>query len=895
LKRLFILLLLNGSISVFAQVLQTNVSGITEEVPMVEFLHSLESRQPVRFFFLPEWFDQITVNSTHTNQPLDVVLRNVLQGTDISYITLFNYDVIFFKHPEKEILRQAVIKSATERNIKLEQVVIGSKDNVVRGKKITIHGSLRDEKTENALPGVIINIQGNESASLNSTNGSFTVTLEPGIYAFSFKLVNYEEKIIEVSAFESGDLKVTLNEMPITLQEIEVSDQAITTTRISQTSIKMIDIKRTPSFLGMADILKQIQTLTGVSTVSEASSGFNVRGGSADQNLVLFDGVPIFNTSHALGFFTAFNTEAISRASFYKGGIPAEFGGRVSSVLNITGKEGDYQKWRGTGGIGFVSSDLTIGGPIKRDTTSVIASFRSSYSDWILNLLKSRYGNIQQGSVFFYDGTVKLAHKFSNKSRLYLTSYFSSDRFKLANDTTNQWWNKTLSARYDKTVNDHLFYSVGLYVGSYAYRVTEKDPPTAFALDYGIRYPSIKIDFNDEGHLHKRSFGFHSTYYAFQPGQLKPTSDESNKINNKVPHERAIESAVYFSDAFHLNEKLNLEAGIRLSVFNRMGPGVVYKYKDGEPLEPRNTIDSVSFASGEFMKTYVGPEPRFTMQYMLTSRSSIKMGLNRIYQYVHLVSNTAAITPIDIWQLSNRYFKPQRADQISLGYFRDMKDNKYEGFVEVYYKKLNNVLDFKDGANLILNKQLETTLFNGIGKSYGVEFAINKNKGKLTGGLNYTYSRSLRKFNGAYDVEKINKGNWYPSGFDQPNIVNINWRYSFTKRIFFTGLFVYHTGRPISLPSLGYLVDGAPVTDFSERNNDRVADYHRLDIAFVIEGSPRKKKYWEGHWIVSVYNVYGRKNPYSVFFADSGGSTLMPYQLSLIGTAVPSLTYSFKF
>jgi hypothetical protein len=895
LKRLFILLLLNGSAPVFAQVLQTNVGVITEEKPLVELLHSIEKSSAIRFFFLPEWFDQITVDNSYDNQPLDAVLRGALQGTDVSFISLFNYDVIFFKHPDKEILREAVIRSATEKNIKLEQVVIGNKDKADRTKKVIIHGIIKEEKSETLLAGVQISIHGNESATLIASNGSFAISLSPGVYAFNFKLVNYEEKIIEITVFESGALNVTLHEMPITLQEIEVTDQAITTTRISQTSIKMTDVKRTPSFLGMADILKQLQTLTGVSTVSEASSGFNVRGGSADQNLVLFDGVPIFNTSHALGFFTAFNTETISRASFYKGGIPAEFGGRVSSVLNISAKEGDYHKWGGTGGIGFVSSDLTIGGPIKRDTTSVIASFRSSYSDWILNLLKTRYGNIQQASVFFYDGTVKLSHKFSNKSRLYLTSYFSSDRFKLANDTTNQWSNKTLSVRYDKTVNDHLFYSAGLYLGSYAYRVSENDPPTAFVLNYGMRYPSIKIDFNDEGRLHKRTFGFHSTYYGFKPGELRPASTESNRTHIEIPQERAIESAFYFSDAFHMNEKLNFEAGIRLSVFNRMGRSIVYRYKAGEPLEPRNTIDSLNFSPGEIMKTYVGPEPRFTMQYMLTPKSSFKIGVNRIYQYVHLVSNTAAITPIDIWQLSNRYFKPQRADQISFGYFRDMNESRFEGFLEVYYKKLNNVLDFKDGANLILNKQLETTLFNGIGKSYGVEVAINKNKGKLTGGLNYTYSRSLRKFNGKYDTEKINKGDWYPSAFDQPNIVNINWRYSFTKRIFFTGLFVYHTGRPISLPSLGYLVDGSPATDFSERNNDRVADYHRLDIAFVIEGSPRKKKYWEGHWIFSLYNVYGRKNPYSVFFVDAGGSTLMPYQLSLIGTAVPSLTYSFKF
>jgi hypothetical protein len=362
-----------------------------------------------------------------------------------------------------------------------------------------------------------------------------------------------------------------------------------------------------------------------------------------------------------------------------------------------------------------------------------------------------------------------------------------------------------------------------------------------------------------------------------------------------MPVERAIESALYFSDNFHYTDRIQIEAGVRLSTYNRLGPGEVYRYRAGEPLEPQNTIDSTWYGAGDVMKTFVRPEPRLSVNYILDLQSSIKLGFNRIYQYVHLITNSATVTPVDIWQLSNTYFTPQRADQVSVGYFRNSRNNKFEMVAEAYYKYQKNILEFKDGANLILNPQLETDLLRGSGRSYGAEFSLNKLTGRLQGGLSYSYSRSLRRVAGIEDVETLNDGKWFPSNADQPNVVNLNWNFSVTRRVFFTGNFLYHTGRPVSLPSGGYIVNGIVIPDFQERNNNLIPDYHRLDIAFVIEGSNRKNRSFESSWVFSLYNVYGRKNPYSVFFAHLGGGVVKPYQLSLIGTAVPSISYSVRF
>jgi hypothetical protein len=894
--KLLIVLFFVFSFDLMAQsVLETRLENVQPGQPLVEFLREFQASHKVKFFYIEEWLAPYSMVANLNGLPLGDALTILFRESDINYIFMYDYAVILVKDPARELERKILILKAEENKVTINRVTIGDKRQFIPGSKVTLRGTITSKDTKLPLAGATVYVNGLNIGTGTVANGKYQLVIPGGDYVLSYRFINHEEKLANLSIYENGEIDMQLEEAAVTLDEVVIRDQNITDKRIGQTTIKMVDLRRSPSFLGEKDIIKQIQLQSGVSTVSEASSGFNVRGGGADQNLVLYDGVPIFNTSHALGFFTAFNSEAVSEASFYKGGIPAEYGGRVSSVLNMASKEGDYRKWKGTAGIGLVSSNVTIGGPIKLDTSSLSISARSTYSDWMLNFLKSRYRNVSNSSVFFYDGSIKYSHKLNASSKLTLSAYTSHDNFQLATDTVNQWQNIAGAVRFEKTLSPNLFYSAGIYAGQYSYRVREEDGENAFDLDYKITYPSIKIDFNHDKNRSKQSFGIHSTYYVFSPGKLRPTSEESIVKTTTMPVEKSIESAVYFTQAYTFNERFNVEVGLRLSMFNRIGPATVYLYQEGAPIEVRNTVDSVMYKKGQMIKTYVGPEPRASMRYNVSERSSFKLGYNRIYQYVHLISNTAAITPVDIWQSSNTYFKPQMADQISVGFFNNSKRNMYETSIEAFYKHLTNVLDFKDGANLILNPQLETSLLRGIGNSYGLEFGINKTRGKLVGGFNYTFSRSLRQVNGEFDSEKINRGKVYASNYDQPNVLNLNWRYSLTRKVFFSGIFTYHTGRPLSIPTAGYVVNGSSISDFSERNNYRVPDYHRLDLALVIEGSNKKKKLGESFWTISVYNVYGRRNPYSVFFVDQGASLLKSYQLSIIGVAVPSVSYSFKF
>ncbi|HZX74508.1 MAG TPA: TonB-dependent receptor, partial [Cyclobacteriaceae bacterium] len=755
--KLLIALFLFLSFETIAQsVLEARLENVQQGQPLVEFLKEYEANHKVKFFYVEEWLTPYTMFTGLNGLPLGDALTLMFRESDINYVFLYDYAVILVKDPARELERKILVQKAEENRISVDQMTLGDKNKFTPGGRVTLHGTITSKDTKLPLTGATVFVNGLSIGTGTNSTGRYQLVIPGGEYVLSYRFINHEEKLVNLSIYQDGEINMQLEETPVTLDEVVIRDQNITDKRIGQTSIRMVDLRRSPSFMGEKDIIKQLQIQSGVSTVSEASSGFNVRGGGADQNLVLYDGVPIFNTSHALGFFTAFNSDAVSEASFYKGGIPAEYGGRVSSVLNMASREGDYRKWKGSAGIGLVSSNLTIGGPIKIDTSSLSVSLRTTYSDWILNVLKNSYRNISNSSIFFYDGSAKYTHKLNKSSKLTFSAYTSHDRFRLATDTANQWQNIALAARYEKTVTPNLFYSAGIYAGHYSYNLNKEEGANAFNLKYKITYPSLKIDFNHDKDRSKQSFGFHSTYYQFSPGVLEPTTPESTIKHTAMPIERSIESALYFTQAYTFNEKLNAEVGFRLSMFNRIGPGTVYLYKPDAPLTVRNTIDSVHYGPGQIMKTYIGPEPRASLRYNVGERSSVKLGYNRIYQYVHLISNTAAITPVDIWQSSNTYFKPQMADQISGGFFHNSRESTYETSFEVYYKKLHNVLDFKDGANLILNPQLETSLLPGKGKAYGAEFGVNKVKGKLVGGLNYTYARSLRKVNGQFDSEKIN-------------------------------------------------------------------------------------------------------------------------------------------
>ncbi len=885
-----LLLVLLSCFYVSAQLNQT--VEVQDDKPLIEFIEDLEEKTPLRFFFMEEWIKPYVVPKELNKLSLNAILSRTLEGSEISFVLLHDYAVILFKDPERTLRQDEILKAASERKVQIEKVVLGSNENIRPGQKVVVRGTVINKFEQAALPGAFVTLDGAGVKTTSDHEGRFEIVVPPGEYLLTFNAPNFDEYMVSLDAYESGNFKVPMVEKSIVLDEVVVSDQNIVNRRIGFTPIRKVELTRSPSFLGTADIVKSLQIQAGVSSTSEASTGFNVRGGSVDQNLILIDGIPIFNASHAFGFFSAFNSNAIQDISFYKGGIPAEYGGRVSSVLSLGSREGSYERWGGEIEAGLISSSITVGGPIKKDESSIMISLRGSYGNWLLNALHKNYDDIRESSMQFYDASIRYTRKLSENERLSATLYASDDQFRLVNDTLNRWQNLAFGVRYDRMLGYDRYFNVGFNVGRYAYQVSEPQPETSYKLKYGITYPSLNFEVVQEG-KHKITLGTQHTLYMLKPGDLSATSSESNSRNISMPRETSVESAIYISDSFTPADRFTVEAGVRLTLYNRIGKDLVYQYLPDRPREPRNITDSVVHDGG-VVKTYGGPEPRLSVRYSLTPNASLKLGFNRIYQYLHLVSNTATVTPTDIWQSSDTYFKPQIADQFSFGISKDGKRG-YQFSVESFYKHIKNIPDFKDGANLILNPALETSLLQGIGKAYGVEVTLAKTKGRLEGRINYTYSRSLRKINGQFEREKINNGDWYAANYDQPNILNIDWRYQIARKAFFSGIFTYRTGRPISVPIAAYEVNHVPVIDFTERNNYRLDDYHRLDLALVVEGSNKKSKRITGEWSLSVYNVYGRKNPYSAFFEYNVSGAVKPKQIALIGIPVPSIAYKIKF
>ncbi len=851
-------------------------------------LESVERKSALRFYYLPHWIDKVVVEQDYSSQPLRDALADILQGTEISFDVFYGYAIILAKDPDHDLERQLVLTRARREQKSVLEVVVGDAANKARG-DVKLTGTITSGKTSEPLIGASVLISDLNTGVATDATGHYSFVVPVGDHVIIMRNLNFDETIINAKVYGPGMLDVTLEESARVLDEVVVIDKQINNTvenRIGVTSLKMSEIKKLPTFLGEVDIIRQIQTLPGVTSVGEVSSGFNVRGGGADQNLVLYDKVQIFNASHVFGFFSSFNSEAVRDAQFYKAGIPVEFGGRISSVLSLTSKEGDFEKWKATGGLGSIASNLTVEGPLKKNRSSIIASVRSSYSDWMLNLFTTNVKNFQNSSVKFYDVSLKITQKIGEAGKISFSGYVSNDNFTLPTDTSFQWRNILGSVHYDQAIGKKFLFNAIIGYGQYNYEVKDNDLKNAYSLKYDIQYPSLTADLTWQSGRHKLVGGFMSTYYRVQPPTLMPTSPESSINPFYREREQYWENSIFVSDGMDVTSRLHVDAGLRLSMFTALGPASVYTYNTYPPTAGAVT-DTTRYTSGEVIKKYMGPEPRLSVRYNLTPTLSVKAAVDQMYQYLHLISNSVSVSPIDVWQPSNSFFNPQRSQQYSIGVFQTIKST-FEASVEVYQKQIQNLLDFKDGSELILNSNLETALLTGKGHGYGIELSFNKIQGRFTWNFNYTYSRTFR------EVPGINGGESYPSNFDQPNIVNLNWKYGLSKRIFFTGSFSYRTGRPVTVPYSYTSIDNVQIVNFSDRNSYRIPDYHRLDLALVLEGNHKKKKLWDGTWVLSFYNVYGRRNVYTVFYQKNENGVLQPYQMSLIGTVVPSLSYRFK-
>lgn len=873
---------------------QISITGTFNNKPFIEWIEEVEGANDLRFFFKEEWVEDVRVTGSFNDQSLNVILGELLDSAGLRYITQSPSYVVLLRNTDDFLSSNEATSASDNQIVK----TIGGETRAAK-RQVILGGIVRDGVTGEVVVGSNIYIEDLQLGTTSGRDGSYQFEVPPGEYRIRFSNIGMDDTYEVIRINDDGQFDVEMYEKTVELDAVVVTGDAIdaniSDNRMGLTKLDIESIKAVPAFLGEIDVIKTIQLLPGVTTVGEGAQGFNVRGGSPADNLILLDGAPVFNASHLFGFFSIFNSDVVRDAALYKGHIPAQYGGRSSSVLDVGLQQGDFKKWSLNGGIGVVTSRLAVNGPIIKDKLSLTASGRSSYSDWILNQVRDL--DIRRSSASFFDTNLKLDYQLNENNKLTVSTYLSQDEFRFASDTLYRFSNQVGSFNWSHTFNDKLFSSLLLSYSDYDFDVEGLQEQFRYELQSGISYMGGNFSFSYyPGENHELEAGISGGLYNFRPGKQEALEEITLVEDVELDDERAIETNVYFNDEWIIDEKFSLSYGLRYTWYGNLGPEDLFVYGTEAPLSRQNIIDTVSVSSGEIIQTYQGLEPRVSLRFGIDDKSSVKGSYNRSRQNIHLISNATAITPFDIWRSSGEFLKPQIADQWSLGYFRNFDDNRIETSIEAYYRRLENIPQYKNQADLVLNPALETELINGDGRAYGVEFLVKKEYGRLNGWLSYTYSRTERKADGRFPEEQINSGEYYAADFDRPNDFTTAVNYKISRRWKVSGNFSYTTGRPVSLPVARFSVFGVDVAQFSERNKFRIPDYHRLDLSVTLEGNHRRNKKWEGSWTFTLFNVYSRKNAYSIFFGRDGfPPRLNSFRLSVLGSVFPSLTYNFKF
>lgn len=768
--------------------------------------------------------------------------------------------------------------------------------------KFTLSGYLKDSDTGETLIGASVFIQELGTGTTSNEYGFYSISIPEGTYTIDFTYIGFSTQTETISLTENIKLDIEMGENAEDLMEVvvtsKVEDRNVSDLQMSVNKLDVSTIKKIPSLLGEVEIIRSLQLLPGVSTVGEGATGFNVRGGSIDQNLVLLDEAPVYNSSHLLGFFSVFNPDAVKDVQLYKGGIPSRFGGRLSSILDVRMKEGNNKKLSLSGGVGTIFSRLSLEAPIIKDKASFIVAARRSYIDVLAKPFLT--DGLDNSILNFYDITVKTNYNINDKNRVFLSGYLGRDNFGFGDNAGFNWGNKTATARWNHLFSDKLFSNLTLFYSNYDYQINfGGSSDNSFNWDAKIINYSAKPEFTYYiSPTNVLRFGGQGIVYEFEPGNATGVS-ENGTTDLSLAKQYAIESAVYVENKLTFG-KFETNYGLRLSHFNYTGAGNAYEYGDAPAGTRRPVTNITSFNQWESIKTYANLEPRLALKYQIDKDKSLKASYMRTAQYIHLVSNTTASTPVDVWTPSTNNIKPQLADQYAIGYFQNLKDNAYEISAETYYKKMDNLLDYiiAPSPELLLNEFLEGDILAGDGRAYGLELMLKKNKGKFTGWLSYTLARTELK------VEGINKDEWYPSRFDQAHNLSLTGFYQASKRLSFSANFAYISGTPVTFANGGYYQQGYYIPHNSEetRNNSRIPAYHRADVSATLEGKRNEDRRWKGRWVFSVYNLYNRRNAFSVYQRQDNNRTAIgapvstsAYQLSVIGSIVPAIAYNFEF
>lgn len=776
--------------------------------------------------------------------------------------------------------------------------------------KFTLSGTITEANSNETLIGVTIAVSELRTGTTTNEYGFYSLTLPEGTYRITVSYLGFQDIVETVTLDRNLKRDFSLLEKAEELEEVVVTDDAerldIRKPQMSVNTLAAQTIKQIPVVLGEADVIKSLLLLPGVTNAGEASSGFNVRGGAADQNLILLDEATIFNSSHLFGFFSVFNPDAIKDVKLFKGGIPSRYGGRVSSVLEIFQKEGNSKEFKVNGGIGAVASRLLLEGPIESDRTAFLIGGRASYAHLFLPLFDVN------NKAYFFDLNTKINHKINDNNSIYLSGYFGRDLFSINDKFVNTYGNAVGNFRWNHLFSERLFSNLSLIYSDYYYGL-ELDF-VGFEWDSGIQNFNFKYDLkyylNDKLQL---NFGMHNTYYVFNPGKIVPNSPDSGIVEEQLTKKYANENAVYVDVEHDISENLSVEYGVRVSQFNRLGQDEFYVYENNNPVDfdfftltysEAEPIDSINPGRGGTLKKFLNFEPRASISYNFNGKSSIKASYTRLAQYLHLLSNTSSPTPLDVWTPSGPFVEPQLLDQYALGYFRNIKNGKFSFETEAFYKEIQNRIDYIDGANLIANNAIERVILNGEARAYGLEFLIRKNEGKLTGWLAYTLSRSEQRTPGRtldFDTGRsnletgINLGQWYSTPYDKTHDLSVYGNYELNDKWNFNANFIYQTGQPTNYPIGQFEFEGVKVPYYGERNKVRLPDYHRLDLSATLTPRRNRNRKLQSEWVFSIYNVYSRKNAASINFRENEDTGRNEAIRTSIFGIIPSVTYNFKF
>jgi hypothetical protein len=885
-------------------------------------IEKIEAASGYVFYFDPEWLesDATTVTGDYKNVPIAEVLQAVFENTQLNFyidkkkviitkntIIRDKLPIDFFKSgtvaqpnetlPEPVFRRQYDTINKKVPAASTSIALIGKEAKATEQNLFKLSGQVIDQKTGAKLGNVNVRAATGNTSAITDDNGNYVLQLPAGMNTVEAETVSHEKYTRKIMVYSDGKLDIAVAEKINLLDEVVIEkdkDKNVKTTVSGVTTIDTEGIKNIPMILGERDILRVATAIPGVKTAGEGSAGYNVRGGKEDQNLILLDNALLYNPAHFFGFFSALNPFTTKKVDIYKGSIPAEFGGRLSSVFDITTKTGNYDKFAGEGGIGPVTSNISLSIPVIKGKSSVIVGGRATYSDWILKTLDEE--TLKDSQASFYDAILKYSHKFNEKNMIESTAYYSHDAFSISSDSLYKYTNRAFSLKWDHTFNAK---NKGTFVftnSEYRFNIDyNSEGPNSFYFGYKLNETQLIAKASYQySEKHKFGYGISSKLYGVRPGYLDPKDAESLLVPINLEKEKGLESAAFISDSFKISEKLQIDMGLRYSSFLALGEATQRIYQEGVPINDATVIETKTYGNNEVIKSYGGFEPRVAARYFLTEEFSIKAGYDKTFQYIHLLSSNTTQSPTDTWKLSDLNVEPQRSEQFSLGLYRNFQDDVYELSVEGYYKRSKNVLDYKVAAELLLKDNVETELLQGEGKAYGIEFLLKKSTGRLNGWLGYTYSRALVKLDSQFDEEKVNNGNYFPANFDKPHDVSAVLNYKFTKRYSLSANFIYQTGRPITYPIGTYVFNGAEYTLYSDRNQFRIPDYYRLDLGVNIEGNHKIKKLAHSFWNISVYNVLGRNNPYSVYFVTENGQ-IKGYKTSIFAIPVPTITYNFKF